>query len=116
MLARCPILLRFFPCIRAFFPQKTVSQAECQHALGGRLKNSRANKDPQGQVRCGSLFLSVRKGMANRADDNPDAAVLQLSDGLVGKFFIFTQGRLFSDGLFYRTNHGFENFWLEAAA
>lgn len=54
--------------------------------------------------------------MTDGADDNPDAAVLQLSDGLVGKFFIFTQGRLFSDGLFYRTNHGFENFRLEAAA
>ena len=30
MLARCPTLLRFFPCIRAFFTQKTVSQADCQ--------------------------------------------------------------------------------------
>jgi hypothetical protein len=54
--------------------------------------------------------------MTDVADDNPDATVLQLSDGLVGKFFIFTQGRLFSDGLFYRTNHGFENFRLEATA
>ncbi|WP_424034914.1 hypothetical protein, partial [Neisseria bacilliformis] len=33
MLARCPTLLRFFPCIRAFFPQKTVSQADCQQTL-----------------------------------------------------------------------------------
>ena len=34
MLARCPTLLRFFPCIQAFFTQKTASQADCQHALG----------------------------------------------------------------------------------
>ena len=33
MLARCPTLLCFFPCIRAFFTQKTVLQADCQQPL-----------------------------------------------------------------------------------
>ena len=38
MRARCPTLLCFFPCIRAFFTQKTVLQAECQQTLAaGKL-------------------------------------------------------------------------------
>ena len=35
MLARYPTLLRFFPCNRALFAQKTASQAECQQPRHG---------------------------------------------------------------------------------
>ena len=51
MLARCPTLLCFFPCIRAFFTQKTVSQAECQQTLGCSRESG-----------CGRRFRRRRRG------------------------------------------------------
>ncbi|MFP5075398.1 hypothetical protein ACLD9W_11210, partial [Neisseria sp. WLZKY-1] len=51
MLARCPTLLCFFPCIRAFFTQKTVSQAECQQTLASQ------NKKPTALLRLAVLLV-----------------------------------------------------------
>ena len=65
ILARCPTLLRFFPCIRAFFTQKTASQAEYLHPLPafcGRFSGALRGVPPV-------LLIKRAKGRLKRVSD-----------------------------------------------